>query len=134
MKKSTKALLAVVTGWPAVYMAFFFLFVLVLYFSFLSGRPSLPGNPQHLLRILFPVHLGTMALLVALGTFYIYHLFKNDHIAANKKPLWALVILMGNVIAMPVYWYFYIWRDESDFSGTKDDYAESSAQSWLRHK
>ena len=28
----------------------------------------------------------------------------------DKKALWAVVIFMGNALAMPVYWYLYIWK------------------------
>ena len=26
------------------------------------------------------------------------------------KALWAIVLFLGNIFAMPVYWYLYIWK------------------------
>jgi hypothetical protein len=64
----------------------------------------------------FPValivgHLATMLISVALLAFYIVHLFRNARIDGNMKAVWAIVIFMGGQLAMPVYWYLYIWRD-----------------------
>jgi len=33
-----------------------------------------------------------------------------DLIDKDKKVLWAVVIFMGSMIAMPIYWYLYIWK------------------------
>src|SRR6266851_4214923 len=112
MTKPAKVLLGIVTIWPAIYMAFFFMAVCLLFASFL-GVPSEGGYPGRLLGILFPLHLGTILGIVGLGCFYIYHLFKNDLIDQDKKALWAVILLMGNMISMPVYWYLYIWRDNA---------------------
>jgi hypothetical protein len=29
----------------------------------------------------------------------------------DKKALWAAVLFFGNMVALPVYWYLYIWRE-----------------------
>jgi hypothetical protein len=39
------------------------------------------------------------------------NVFRNDQVEKDKKVLWAVVIFMGNMIAMPIYWYLYIWKD-----------------------
>lgn len=113
MTKPAKVVLGIVTIWPAIYMAFFFVVVCLLFASFL-GEPSDGGYLVRLLGILFPLHLGTIVVIVGLGAFYIYHLFQNDQIGQNQKALWAVVLLMGNMISMPVYWYLYFWRDNSE--------------------
>jgi hypothetical protein len=39
------------------------------------------------------------------------NVFRNDRVDKDKKVLWAVVLFMGNMIAMPIYWYLYIWRE-----------------------
>ncbi len=63
--------------------------------------------------IILPLHLLTMLSVLALTVFYIVNVFRNDRVEKDKKALWAVVIFLGHVIAMPVYWYFYIWRKPS---------------------
>lgn len=53
-----------------------------------------------------------LAILVGI---YIGHVFKNPAIAADKRALWAVVLFFGNVIAMPVYWFLYVWREPPPF-------------------
>jgi hypothetical protein len=40
------------------------------------------------------------------------NVFRNERVNNDKKVLWAVVLFMGGMIAMPIYWYLYIWRDE----------------------
>jgi hypothetical protein len=50
-------------------------------------------------------------IFILLGI-YVVNVFKNDHVSKDKKALWAVVLFLGNVIAMPVYWYLYIWKED----------------------
>jgi hypothetical protein len=54
--------------------------------------------------------------VIALLIFYIVYLFRTDRVASDKKALWAVVLLMGHVVAMPIFWFFYIWRSRSQCS------------------
>ena len=112
MKKLTKILLAIVTILPLTYMVFFFVVVSMLFAFFLFGGTSERDYLFGVLTVLVPLHLGTIVLILALGVFYIHHLFENDRINQDKKVLWAVVLFMGNMISMPVYWYLYVWRNQ----------------------
>ncbi len=111
MSKPTKLLVVFTTFWPAIYMIGFFVFVFVFFLSMLLNLPIEAETFHRLLVIVVPLHLLTFAIIVALSVFYIYHLFRNDRIAPETKPVWAVVLLMGNVISMPVYWYVYIRKN-----------------------
>lgn len=50
-----------------------------------------------------------MVLVVGLLIYYIRHLFKTKLVPNDMKALWAVVLFLGNMIAMPVFWYHYIW-------------------------
>lgn len=56
---------------------------------------------------------------MALTVFYMVNVFRNDRVEKDKKVLWAVVIFMASVIAMPIYWYLYIWR-ESPVTGSPE--------------
>ena len=49
--------------------------------------------------------------MFALLFIYIKNVFKNERISQDKKALWVVVLFFGNFIAMPIYWYLYIWKE-----------------------
>jgi len=107
MNKTAKTLLGVATFWPCAYMVLFFLFIIstILF----GGGGSGTGVPAAF-AVIFTLHLLTMLIITGLTIFYIVDVFKNIRVEKDKKVLWAVVIFLGNVIAMPIYWYLYIWK------------------------
>ena len=100
---------AALTLAPWAYLIFFFTF-------FARHFPTDPGSaaqpPDEFFRnfnTIFRLQLLFMAVWVALLAFYIVHVFRTDRVPADKKALWAVVLFLGNMFAMPVYWYLYIW-------------------------
>ena len=99
---------AVLTLAPWGYFVFFFS-------HFLSRFPTLPNAAQppeqffQEFNMIFRIHMIVMALVLALMAFYIVHLFRSDRVPGDKKALWAVVLFLGNLLAMPVYWYLYMW-------------------------
>jgi hypothetical protein len=62
------------------------------------------------------------------------NVFRNDHVDKDKKVLWAVVLFMGNMIAMPIYWYLYIWREEKGspiVSNERNALNNAEASSWM---
>jgi hypothetical protein len=124
MKKSNRILLGIATVWPFIYIA---LFMGSMFLSlFLTrggasggGAPEGRGLPIFFVLI-FALHFLTILWIWALIAFYIYNVFKNDRVEKDKKVLWAVVLFMGNIMAMPVYWYLYIWRDDESPSSASD--------------
>ena len=96
-------MLAAATIWPFVYML---LFMGVAFFAFLAGN----NGPSIIWTIIIPLHLLTMLMIIGLTAFYIVNVFRNERVGKDMKVLWAVVIFMGSIFAMPVYWYLYIWR------------------------
>jgi hypothetical protein len=43
--------------------------------------------------------------------FYVVYLFRMARPTEAGKILWALFLFMGNVIAFPLLFYFYLWRE-----------------------
>lgn len=109
MQKPVKSLLGLVTFWPLAYMILF----IVLVFSAFLFRPTGADDSEALpfVAIFLGLHVLTMFIILALTVFYIVDIFRNNRIANDKKALWAIVIFMGNAIAMPIYWYLYFWKE-----------------------
>lgn len=107
MKDSTagRLLLGIVTLLPLAYMAGFMWMVLS------SIRTEVPPFDVDQFHVLFAMHLGMMALVFGLLVFYIVHLFRTSAIRNDMKALWAVVLFFGNMPAMIVYWYLYVWRN-----------------------
>lgn len=49
-----------------------------------------------------------MLMLVLLASF-IFYLYRSDNVPKSKRGLWVAVLLLGNSIAMPFFWYWYVW-------------------------
>lgn len=110
MTKSKALLLGACTAWPIIYM---FLFMGVVFSQvFFVGMANQAPQEQMpvMMKIIFPLHFLTMIWIFVLLAVYIRHIFKTDTVPQDKKALWAVVIFCGNMIAMPVYWYLYIWK------------------------
>lgn len=111
MKKTGKIVLGLATFWPIVYVFAFSTFFIVNLLLIITKR--IPGNPIFFSSYvwLFVLHLITMLWMITLLVIYIVNLFNNDRVEQDKKALWAVVLFFGNMIAMPIYWYLYIWRE-----------------------
>lgn len=112
MKKWAKILLGLATLWPFLYMILFFVFV-VSAFLFMPTQEAEGSGPHLFFVLIFPLHLFTMLWIMGLTAFYMVNVFRNDMVDKDKKVLWAVVIFMGSLFAMPVYWYLYIWRESA---------------------
>ena len=58
----------------------------------------------------FMIHLAVSLFTMALMGFYIVYLFRTTVVPADKKTLWAVVLFMASMVAMPVFWYLYLWK------------------------
>lgn len=110
MSKPIKLILGLATLWPLVYMFIFmaFWFYMVLGIASQSEERTSASIPTWFVAI-FVMHGITMLVIFALLVIYIVNVFRNDRVAKDKKALWAVVLFLGNMIAMPIYWYLYIW-------------------------
>lgn len=108
MNKTIKLLLGLITLWPFAYLILFFL---TIFSAVFFGIAETGAGPPRAIALILPLHLLTMLIIAALTVFYIVNVFRNDRVEKDKKVLWAVVLFMGNVIAMPIYWYLYIWKE-----------------------
>ena len=108
MRKWTKVFFGSAIVLPIIYLV---VFIVVFWTVFFDLRAIEDADLEYLFRSLFVAHTIMMLWLLGLIIIYITHLFKTKRISTEKKPLWAAMLVFGHLFVMPVYWYFYIWRD-----------------------
>jgi hypothetical protein len=50
--------------------------------------------------------IGTSCLVAS----YMIYLFKTRHVRSDKRALWAVALVLGSFIAMPIFWFLHVWR------------------------
>lgn len=111
LSRTARTIIGALTVWPVLYCLLSTTFILVLAFGGLFGLDVDPFDADPFdAPAFFFVHILTTVEVFALMIFYIVYLFKTDRVPQDKKALWAVVIFLGHVIAIPVFWYLYIRR------------------------
>lgn len=104
LSKPAKILVLILTIFPLIYMGLFLAMIAATFTS--RHEPDLFSH----FGIFMAIHIGVILLMFALLAFYIVFLFKTNAVKNDMKALWAIVLFFGGPIAMPVFWYLYIWR------------------------
>ena len=109
LSKPAKLMLGVLSVLPIVYMVFFMGVIFTSVGKPGGGFLSEPGN----FTMLFVAH-GTVMLLI-MGQVLLYvidALTKNPTFTdGTQKAIWALILFMGNAMALPVYFGVHVWPD-----------------------
>lgn len=100
--------LLVLTVFPIIYLMAFAVFFVWLVVG-LRSHP--PVQPPHSFLAFFPLHFLVTFEIFGLLAYYLRDLHRSKRVPAERKPVWAMILLSGNVFAMPVYWYLYFWRE-----------------------
>jgi hypothetical protein len=110
--KVKKLVLAALTAWPIIYMVAFFVFVfggiLMTSHGHKPGAEAGAGMPPFMMYLIV-FHCGTILEIMALAVYYIIHCIKNAALKQDMRIIWVILLIMGGIIAMPIYWYLYIW-------------------------
>jgi len=106
LNKPLKILILILTLAPPIYMGLFFFFI----FSSVMRKPTKNDLIFAHFQLFFITHGIVMLLMVALMVFYVVYLFRTDKVDQQKKVLWAIALFMGAPIAMPIFWYLYVWK------------------------
>jgi len=64
---------------------------------------------------IFIVHMLTILWIIVLVVFYVLLAVKNDQLDQTMKIVWSLLLCLLTMLAMPVYWYMYVWKKRPAF-------------------
>ncbi len=105
MSGRRRVALGVATLWPFLYIVFF---IVVIGIATVRGG----GEPDNELIIpealLFALHIFTMLVVVLLMVVYLVHAYRSEELVGDKKTFWVIALFMGNLLAMPVYWWMFL--------------------------
>ena len=96
-------ILGIVSCWPALYMLAFF--VVVSAWARMSDR-----HGASVFTAVALVHLATILLTIGLLVWYLHYLCATDRVPSDKKALWAAVLILGNALAFPAFFYWHVWN------------------------
>jgi NhaP-type Na+/H+ and K+/H+ antiporter len=88
-------------------------FAYVIYFFIFIGNQDIGLSAEEAHRqfdAMWRLHMIFMFLIMGLIGSYVVYLFKTQHVPNDKKALWAVVLFLGHVVAMPIFWFIYVWR------------------------
>jgi hypothetical protein len=116
MSKAKRVLLGIATIWPVVYL-FLFMSYIISMMALAGSHVGVGGGdaaPFFLIGFagIFLLHLTTIFLSLGLMVYYIMHAVKSVHLDQTMRIVWVLLLCMMGMLAQPVYWYLYIWRDQ----------------------
>lgn len=66
-----------------------------------------PTRDSLVSQVLVVIILGIWS--IALGIFYARHFLNNDSIPAGERTITNSMSLIGNLYAMPMYWYWHVY-------------------------
>ncbi len=102
--KPLKSIIGGAAVWPVVYLILF-----------LSDR--LDGLASVWSTGLTAVHLATTLLALGLWGYCLEWLFRSQTLSPGRKALWATALILGGLVATPLFFWLYVWPAE-DESGT----------------
>ncbi len=109
LNKTAKTAVGLGTLWVLFYPVLFFGFMFLSMMEFdRFGSPF----PFDSFGLIFPMHCLTAIVQLGLMGFYLAHIIKNTGAAETVRILLGIGIFLMPYIAMPLYFYLYIWRAE----------------------
>jgi hypothetical protein len=123
LSKPWKITVGLATLWLVLYPLLFFAVWLIMFIGMpISGiiASSAEGNlpmfiaPFFMLPFfcIFPLHFLTIFIALGLMAFYLIHVIKNTKANDTVRIILGVGCFFMPFIAMPVYYYAYIWHDE----------------------
>lgn len=94
MRSLGRFVLGALTLAPLVYLFFFF---------FMIATMSMDGGLPF--ETLFVIHSAMAALSFGLLVFYVVHALTRKDMPNSERLLWVIILFVGNMVAMPVYFF-----------------------------
>ena len=60
--------------------------------------------------LVFWLGVGGGLFAMLLWAFYLFYAQVGDSVPAKARVRWRWILLLASLVAMPVFWYLYMWR------------------------
>ena len=109
MSKQRKVWLGIASAVPLVLMAAYFVLLLLIF-----ATTDVDSDEPTGLWIASFVLIGLSVVGAwAMVAYYIVWLFRIEPADDGKKTLWIVLLLVLQSLALPIFWFLFIWREES---------------------
>jgi hypothetical protein len=103
-----KRWLGVASVWPVVWMLVF-----LAGFIALSWNNNSDGTAWGVtFAVIFTGQVLTIVEIFVVVAYYVVWLMKQDHVPDERKTLWVVILLMGNALAVPIFWFLYVLKEK----------------------
>lgn len=114
LNKPSKIVLGILTFLPLIFgVGSFIMGIYQILSLIISEDPAMPLMFISFLSHVFPYLFFFFLIYLALGIFYLVHIIQNESMDGEKQFLWVVVLIILNGIAMPVYWYLHVWKEQN---------------------
>lgn len=97
-------LLGALTAWPFAFG------VLVLLVEILGLIPRGSATPPPAFVVFLALLVLTPLAVLGLLVFYLVYLFTKTPLPQERKLIWAVALVAGHMVAMPVFWWRHVWK------------------------
>ena len=56
------------------------------------------------------IYLPSMVIATILTVLYLIYVFVSRNVMKERRFLWAALLVLGNVLVVPFFWYFELWK------------------------
>lgn len=112
LNKTAKTAVGIGTLWILIYPVLFIGFMFLIPFSMMEFDRFGSASPFDSFGLIFPLHCLTGIIMLGLIGFYLTHIIKNTGASETARIILGIGIFFMPYIAMPFYFYLYIWRPE----------------------
>ncbi len=109
LNKTAKTAVGLGTLWVLIYPVLFIGFMFLSMMAFERADSPLPFDS---FGLIFPLHCLTAIIMLGLIGFYLTHIIKNTGASETARIILGIGVFFMPYIAMPFYYYLYIWRAE----------------------
>ena len=82
-----------------------------------TSEPEVPMALPAGIMLLFGAHFLTIILVMGLMPLYIILVVKDEGHDQTMRIIWVVLMCMAAMLAMPIYWFLYVWRERGPGSG-----------------
>jgi hypothetical protein len=120
LSKPVRILVGIATFWYAFYLLLTILGIVVffgyVFVTLMVGDETVANLPRLFrdilsLEFMVPIHVCSLSLEVGLLIFYLIHTIKNMKASDALRIALGLGHVFLPFVAMPIYYYLYIWRE-----------------------
>ena len=130
MTKTKKIVLGFFTFWPILYIFIFLGFIITAVAIAATHSHDNMSKNMSLFFLIFPLHIFTMLEIMGMMIYYVIDAMKRQKLPPDRRTLWVVLLILGNMIAMPFYWYFFILKERDPMDTSK----KSKSRRIRKHK